>query len=75
MGWIMVRQGDTAQGVEMLRKAVDHAPSAGVLHYHLGVALMKAGDKGQARSELQAAVTSGQDFPEKVDARRMLKDL
>jgi putative PEP-CTERM system TPR-repeat lipoprotein len=75
LGWILVEQGQLPRAVELLRKSVEKAPKAGVLHYHLGVALSRNGDKANARKELEAAIASGQKFPELEDAKAMLKTL
>ena len=53
LGWLLVEKGETARGVELLRRAVDLAPGSAELRLHLAKALLKAGDKvGAARKEL-----------------------
>lgn len=75
LGWILVEQGKTARGLNLLREAVNKAPNAPVIRYHYAVALSKAGKKPEAKKELEQAINSGQEFPELNDAKLMLKTL
>lgn len=75
LGWILVEKGDLARATPLLRKAVEKAPKVAVLRYHLGVALSRSGDKAGARKELDAAIASGQQFPELENAKALLKTL
>jgi putative PEP-CTERM system TPR-repeat lipoprotein len=74
LGYMLVEQGKVERGVELLRKASGLAPAAGDIRYHLAVGLNKAGDKAQARKELQAAL-AGNKFAQADDARALLKTL
>jgi len=75
LGWILVEQGQLPRATTLLRKAVDKAPKVGVFRYHLAVALSKSGDKANANKELEAAIATGQKFPELENAKAMLKTL
>jgi len=73
-GWILVKRGDTARGIEMLRKSVALAPADGSKRVLLARGLIKAGDKAAAKTELEAVVNAGSPTS-KLEAEQMLKDL
>lgn len=75
VGWMLVEQGDTAKGLPMLRKAVDLAPKALEIRYHLASALAKSGDKSGARKELEVVIVNGKNFAQLDEARALLKTL
>ena len=45
LGWMLVEQGNTTRGLELLQKAVAAAPKALEIRYHLAQAWVKSGDK------------------------------
>jgi putative PEP-CTERM system TPR-repeat lipoprotein len=75
LGWILVEQGQLPRSLDLLAKAAAQAPKHGLIRYHYGVALARSGRKVEARKELQAAIASGQSFPELEDAKALLKGL
>lgn len=75
LGWMLVEQGNTARGVEVLQKAVAAAPAAQEIRFHLAQALLKSGDKVKARAELERIQTNGTKFPQETEAMNMLKQL
>ncbi|MEW5943472.1 MAG: XrtA/PEP-CTERM system TPR-repeat protein PrsT [Pseudomonadota bacterium] len=75
LGWILVEQGNTARGLEILRKAAAVAPKNPEIAYHYAVALARSGDKAKARRQLEDALASGQEFPQKEQAKAFLKQL
>jgi len=75
LGWILVEKGVDARGLELLRKAASNVPKVAVIRYHYGVALAHSGNKSQAKKELEAAIATGQKFPELEDAKAMLRIL
>lgn len=75
LGWILVEKGVDARGLELLRKAASNVPKVAVIRYHYGVALARSGNKLQAKKELEAAIATGQKFPELEDAKAMLRIL
>lgn len=74
LGWILVQKGETARGVDLLRKAVSAAPKAPEIRYHLAVGLAKAGDKAGARKEAEQSIASG-PFSAMDDAKALLQKL
>lgn len=75
LGWILLEKGHLARSTELLREAASNAPTVGSIRYHLAVALARSGQESEAKIELEAAITIGQNFPEADDAKAMLKDL
>jgi putative PEP-CTERM system TPR-repeat lipoprotein len=75
LGWILVQNGNTARGLEMLNRAIDLAPNAQVIRYHLAAALAKSGDVGRARREVERALQKDGDFPQRADAEALLAQL
>ena len=74
-GWLLVQKGDTARGIELLRRAVELAPNDAAKRLILARGLVKAGDKSGAKKEL--AELSKADVPSATrdEAEKMLKDL
>ena len=74
-GWLLVQKGDTARGIELLRRAVELAPNDANKRLILARALVKAGDKSAAKKEL--AELSKADVPSATrdEAEKILKDL
>jgi len=56
LGLIYVRKKLTGQAVQVLRDLVNREPSNPSFHMHLGMALYDAGEKQQAKKELEAAL-------------------
>jgi Tfp pilus assembly protein PilF len=75
LGRILIEQGKIERGLELLRKANAQAPDNPEVRYHLAVALAKFGDKAEARRELERALANKNDFPQKVEAQALLKQL
>ncbi|MEJ7668044.1 MAG: XrtA/PEP-CTERM system TPR-repeat protein PrsT [Casimicrobiaceae bacterium] len=75
LGWILVEQGTTRRGLELLQKAVAMDPKGTEVQYHLAAALAKSGDKGQARKVLESLLASEQKFPQREAAQALLKQL
>jgi putative PEP-CTERM system TPR-repeat lipoprotein len=52
LGWILVQQGESARGLQLLEKAVARAPENPEVRFHFAYALAKAGQTSKARLEL-----------------------
>ena len=75
LGWILVDQGHTARGIEFLRKAVATAPNMPTISYHYAVALVRSGNKAQAKKVLEKTLSAGESFPEREAAKALIKEL
>lgn len=75
LGWILLERGDLDGALAQLGPASRGAPGSGTVRYHHGVALLRSGNRDAARTELKAAVDTGQPFPEMAEARRLLAGL
>jgi tetratricopeptide (TPR) repeat protein len=74
LGWAYFRLGDYAQALPQLRKAVEHAPQAAIMQYHLGMALYRNGDLASAKPYLRKAVDAKAEFPGVDEARKILAE-
>ncbi|GMT18188.1 hypothetical protein PFISCL1PPCAC_9485, partial [Pristionchus fissidentatus] len=61
---LRMRQNRTRDAWELLERAVTVAPRSATVHFHLGVALIRAGEVGRARSELELAIGYGERMTE-----------
>jgi putative PEP-CTERM system TPR-repeat lipoprotein len=75
LGWLLLEQGQAAKALPLLQKAVNAAPSAPELRYHLAVAHTKTGDKQRARKELEHALAQKQPFAQADEARKLLTQM
>ncbi len=74
VGYIMVEQGNTKAGLELLQKAVSLAPNAPEIRFHLATALAKTGDKTGAKRELDK-VMANKAFGQIDEAKALAKTL
>lgn len=75
VGWILLKQGQPSQALDMLRQAVAKMPDAPTIRYHYAAALARNNKSSDARKELQSLIASGEKFAELDDARTLLKEL
>ena len=75
LGWIYLRKQKTAAALEIFEKLAVAYPHNSTYHYHLGSALIAAGDKARARQELQTALSAGADVADQGAIREMLARL
>jgi putative PEP-CTERM system TPR-repeat lipoprotein len=74
-GWLLVQKGDTARGIELLRRAGELAPNDPSKRLRLARALVKAGDKNGARKELTELSKGNVPSATRDEAEKMLKTL
>jgi predicted Zn-dependent protease len=74
-GWVKFKTGQAREALPLLEQAVDKAPNAPILRYHLAMAQLKSGDKENARKNLEAAVGAGKPFSGIDDARAALEEV
>jgi len=75
IAWGYAKTADYVKAVEMLSSLVKTSPDVAVFRYHLGYALYYAGDKSAAKSHLEIAVSSKQNFTGKIHAQELLKSI
>lgn len=75
LGWILVEQGKTARGMELLQRALAKAPDVADIRYHYAVALHKSGDKTRASAELKRLLDSGTKFSHEREAETLLAQI
>lgn len=75
LGVLLVEQGATERGVELLRKASTQAPETPGIRLNLAKGLIKAGQKDAAKRELDELAKLGDKFPAQAEVSQMLKAL
>src|SRR5438067_4518674 len=75
LGWILIEQGQTMRGAELLQRAAAMAPKNTEIRYHFAVALAKSGEKLKARKQVEDLLTSTPTFPQREAAETLLKQL
>jgi tetratricopeptide (TPR) repeat protein len=75
LGWIYVKKDLASLAIPRLEEAVAKSPETAMLHYHLGLALTKAGQRIRARQVLERALTLNLPEREAAEARRVLTEL
>ncbi len=75
LGWILLEQNQLPRALDLLRNAAHKAPTASVIRYHYGAALVRSGRRAEARKELEAAIAGKQSFQELAEAQALLKGL
>jgi putative PEP-CTERM system TPR-repeat lipoprotein len=69
-GWLLLRSGNTAGAVSVLREARLRDPANAVLRWHLAAALHKAGRLEEAREELRTALAANPPADPELDSLR-----
>lgn len=75
LGWALFHAGQYERSLQYLRDARLRQPESPEIRYHLAAVLEKVGRTGEARTELEAALQSGQPFDGSAEAARLLKRL
>jgi len=75
LGVLLVEKGETARGVDLLRKAVSAAPQASGIRLNLAKSLMKAGQKSAAKTELETLAKLGDKFAAHGEVEKLLKEM
>ena len=75
LGWMLVEQGQTKKGLELLEKASAGAPQQRDITLHLAKAQLKDGRKDAARTTLQALVKAAPDSAEGRESRDLIATL
>lgn len=75
LGWILLEQGQSERGLQLIKAAATQYPNNATLRYHHAVALARTGSKSQARAELEKLLKSTTSFPEAASAKALLNSL
>jgi spermidine synthase len=73
-GWILLKQGRSAQALAALTDAAALMPDQPIVLYHLGAAHRDAGNRRQSRELLAKALRIANDFPGAEHARKLLAE-
>ena len=74
-GWVRLKLGDVSDALAVLTRAANRAPDSRVIHYHLAIAELKAGEPDKARTNLETALSGSARFTGSDDARAALNSL
>lgn len=74
-GWILVEEGDAAEGLAVLREVAPKAERNGTIQYHYGYALNAVGEREEARIVLRKALEASAPFAERGKAEALLRGL
>ena len=74
-GWACYRRGKYGEAVKSISVAARALPNQAQVRYHFGAALLRAGEIGKAKAELEAALNLSEGFPGGDDARKMLSEV
>lgn len=72
LGFVVYKQGQHDNAVDIFQKAVKKQPNQGVFRYHLALALLAKGDQVQAKRELEQAVRQNLLPADKKKAEELL---
>jgi putative PEP-CTERM system TPR-repeat lipoprotein len=75
LGTLLVEQGDTERGLELLRKASALAPQAADIRLNLAKGQLKAGQKDAAKKELDELSKLGEKFPRHAEVKQLKQGL
>jgi tetratricopeptide (TPR) repeat protein len=72
IGWIYYQKNVYKRATSLLQEASGKLSAHPMVQYHLGMALLKAGDKAGARKRLQTSLALDERFPDAEKARAAL---
>lgn len=75
VGWVQYRLGLYREAIPMLQKAADGDPGQPLMRFHLAMAQLKAGERVEAKRNLEVALASGTPFAGRDEARAALEKL
>jgi tetratricopeptide (TPR) repeat protein len=74
-GWVKFKVGDFHEAESLLQQAVDKAPAAPEMRYHLGMAQLRSGEPQAAEQSLESALEANRPFAGMDEARATLAQL
>lgn len=75
LGTLLVDKGDTARGVDLLRKAVELEPGRADIRLNFARALIKSGQSADAKKELDTLAALGDKFAQQDEVARLRRGL
>jgi putative PEP-CTERM system TPR-repeat lipoprotein len=75
LGTLLVEQGNTERGLELLSKALQLSPEAHAVRLNYSKALLKAAKKAEAKQELETLAKLGDKFPAQAEVTDLMKGL
>ena len=75
LGWVMYKRGNYESAVPLFQECVQKSPDSAKFRYHLGLTLVKAGQKAKGREQLEAALRMKLDPLDAQDARQVLNQV
>jgi Tfp pilus assembly protein PilF len=75
LGWVYVKKDLPTLAIPRLEEAVAKSPGSALLQYHLGVALIKAGQKIKGRQIIERALSLKLPSPLADEARQLVSEL
>lgn len=75
LGWVYYRKGLADLAITAFKEGLSRDKSNPVMHYHLGLAYAKNGDKAEATRALEQALKLSPSFQGAEDAKRVLSSL
>jgi tetratricopeptide (TPR) repeat protein len=74
-GWVRFKRREYQDAVAVLQRAVERAPDAKIIRYHLGMTELQLGHRDRALSNLESALAGPGTFSGADEARTALADL
>ncbi len=74
-GWLLVENGQTQRGLDVLKKASESTPNAFAVRLHFGQALLKSGDVVKAKQQFESIVSARGAVSQRRDAAAALEKL
>lgn len=75
VGWIHLKRNELAEALERFRKIAREHPENAQYRYHLGLALVRSGDRAAGRSELLAALQAKPGPSDAAEIRKTLEGI
>jgi tetratricopeptide (TPR) repeat protein len=75
VAWADYKLGNLESAIATLQQVVEKAPAVPIFQYHLGMAYHKQGNKAAAKTHLETALNSNQDFAGKKQAQDILNQI
>ena len=75
LGWVYFKSNLAVMAIAPLTRAVERSPNNAAYHYHLGMALARAGEPARSRAALARALELSGDAQWRDEARRVMSEL